>query len=77
MSSKYVPGPDGRKVCPEGFKCSGDTLFPKPLDCVAVKISDDVRIRDTKDKSDTTLVFTKSEWAAFISGVKKGEFDLC
>lgn len=75
-TSKYVLGLDGRKVCPEGFKCSSDTLFPAPLECVAVRIGDTVQIRDTKDSEDTTLTFTQGEWGAFIKGVKKGEFDL-
>ncbi|MEJ3652131.1 DUF397 domain-containing protein [Actinomycetes bacterium KLBMP 9759] len=31
-------------------------------------------VRDTKDRS-TTLTFSVDEWAAFVAGVKNGEFD--
>ncbi|WP_030456184.1 DUF397 domain-containing protein [Herbidospora cretacea] len=34
-----------------------------------------VGVRDSKDQSGPALVFTKSEWQAFIGGVKRGEFD--
>jgi hypothetical protein len=32
-------------------------------------------VRDSKDPSGPQLAFTISEWDAFISGVKDGEFD--
>lgn len=32
-------------------------------------------VRDSKNPSGPSLVFTPSEWAAFIAGVKDGEFD--
>nr|WP_246059634.1 DUF397 domain-containing protein [Herbidospora galbida] len=35
-----------------------------------------IGVRDSKDQSGPALVFTESEWAAFIGGVKEGEFDL-
>ncbi|WP_232660914.1 DUF397 domain-containing protein [Pseudonocardia sp. TRM90224] len=31
-------------------------------------------VRDTKDRS-ATLTFSVDEWAAFVAGVKNGEFD--
>jgi hypothetical protein len=35
-----------------------------------------VTVRDTKDPDRRTeLVFTRDEWAAFVLGVKAGEFD--
>lgn len=35
-----------------------------------------VTVRDTKDPDRrTALVFTREEWAAFVLGVKAGEFD--
>lgn len=34
-----------------------------------------VTVRDSKDPSGPTLVFTLAEWHAFISGAKDGEFD--
>ncbi len=36
-----------------------------------------VGVRDTKDQgSGPVLVFNQQEWAAFLGGVKAGEFDL-
>jgi len=43
--------------------------------CVGVAIgADEVRVVDTK--SEGALSFTAAEWAAFVAGVKAGEFDL-
>jgi hypothetical protein len=45
--------------------------------CVEVAVVDDVvGVRDSKDRSGPVLVFTASEWRAFVSGAKDGEFDL-
>ena len=33
-------------------------------------------VRDSKDPSGPKLIFTSSEWDAFIGGAKDGEFDL-
>jgi uncharacterized protein DUF397 len=33
-------------------------------------------VRDSKDPEGPILFFTPSEWAAFVGGVKDGEFDL-
>jgi Domain of unknown function (DUF397) len=35
-----------------------------------------VAIRDSKDERKPAHVFGRDEWSAFITGVKKGEFDL-
>lgn len=35
-----------------------------------------VALRDSKDVSRAPHVFDRDEWAAFIAGVKNGEFDL-
>jgi hypothetical protein len=35
-----------------------------------------VAVRDTKDRGKAPHVFTETEWAAFLEGAKKGEFDL-
>jgi len=43
---------------------------------VATNLKGVVAVRDTKDKRGGTLLFTPAEWAAFIDGVKSGEFDL-
>lgn len=45
--------------------------------CVEVKrTSDDVQVRDSKLSNSPVLSFTHEEWSAFLSGAKKGEFDL-
>ena len=45
--------------------------------CVSVaEIGGGVRLlRDDKDPEGAVLAFTAEEWAAFIGGVKDGEFD--
>jgi hypothetical protein len=45
--------------------------------CVAVAFLTDgvTAVRDTKNPSGPALVFTRSEWDAFLGGVKDGEFD--
>ncbi|WP_308169553.1 DUF397 domain-containing protein [Acrocarpospora catenulata] len=35
-----------------------------------------VGIRDSKDRDGAVLIFAVSEWAAFINGVKAGEFEV-
>jgi Domain of unknown function (DUF397) len=47
-------------------------------DCVevALNLPDVVAVRDTKNRDASTLIFTHAEWAAFLSGVRDGEFDL-
>jgi hypothetical protein len=32
-------------------------------------------VRDSKNRDGAALLFTKDEWAAFVGGVKDGEFD--
>jgi hypothetical protein len=46
-------------------------------DCVEVGRKPDgtVLVRDTKDRAQQALTFTDDEWAAFVAGVKSGEFD--
>jgi hypothetical protein len=34
-----------------------------------------VAVRDSKDKTGPVLMFSPSEWRAFLGGVKGGEFD--
>ncbi|GLY96786.1 DUF397 domain-containing protein [Actinoplanes sp. NBRC 103695] len=43
---------------------------------VATNLPDLVAVRDTKDRDGGTLMFSPREWAAFIAGVRGGEFDL-
>ncbi len=47
-------------------------------DCVevAVNLPGIVAVRDTKDRAAGALVFTDTEWLAFLAGVRDGEFDL-
>lgn len=47
-------------------------------DCVEVagNLPGEVGVRDSKDPTGPVLVFTPSAWAAFVEGVKDGEFDL-
>jgi hypothetical protein len=47
-------------------------------DCVevAANLIGVVAVRDTKDRDGGTLVFSSKQWAAFLDGVKGGEFDL-
>ena len=35
-----------------------------------------VRVLNTTDPGGPTVTFTADEWAAFVAGVKAGEFDL-
>lgn len=45
--------------------------------CVAIARTDEVvALRDTKDPSKRTLLFSHDEWNAFLTGVRKGEFDV-
>jgi hypothetical protein len=34
-----------------------------------------VAVRDSKDKTGPVLTFTPGEWAAFLDGARKNEFD--
>jgi hypothetical protein len=45
--------------------------------CVEVAIqADGVALRDAKDRNGPVLVFSRTEWDAFLGGVKAGQFDL-
>lgn len=35
-----------------------------------------VAVRNSKDPTKKTIVFTRDEWSAFIRGAKAGEFDI-
>jgi hypothetical protein len=35
-----------------------------------------VAVRDSKRPEDAVLIFTESEWTAFLAGAKNDEFDL-
>ncbi len=45
--------------------------------CVEVAfVGDAIVVRDSKDVDGPVLVFTPSEWDAFVDGAKDGEFDV-
>lgn len=51
-------------------KCAGGS-------CVEASLLDgQVAMRDSKDANGQVLLFSASEWHAFLAGVRKGEFDL-
>jgi hypothetical protein len=44
--------------------------------CVEITdTAESVWVRDTKDRQGPVLTFTRSEWTAFLAGVRAGEFD--
>lgn len=46
-------------------------------DCVEVAFIDsDVLVRQSRDPLGPALNFSRREWAAFVGGVRRGEFDL-
>ena len=49
---------------------------PDGGDCVEQRVHDGVvEIRDTKDRSGPVLRFTSAEFAAWLDGARRGEFD--
>jgi hypothetical protein len=45
--------------------------------CVEVAfVAGRVALRDSKDERGPVLVFTRTEWEAFVAGIRAGEFDL-
>lgn len=45
--------------------------------CVEVRLQDDeVQVRDSKNPTGPVLIFNSGEWAAFLDGAEKGEFQL-
>lgn len=45
--------------------------------CVEVANLDEaVAVRDSKNPDNGVLVFAKSDWTAFVSAVRSGEYDL-
>ncbi|MFI7151457.1 DUF397 domain-containing protein [Nonomuraea sp. NPDC050022] len=42
---------------------------------VAANLPGIIAVRDSKNPNGPALVFTPSEWRAFLGGVKLGEFD--
>ena len=51
--------------------------FDGNSDCVEVAIvADAIGVRDSKNRVQPPLRFSRSEWIAFIKGVKAGEFNV-
>lgn len=45
--------------------------------CVEIaEVDGKFAVRDAKDRGRGALIFTKSEWKAFVGGVRNGEFDV-
>jgi Domain of unknown function (DUF397) len=50
--------------------------FSQNGDCVEIAFKDKkVLVRDSKRPHESFLIFTSSEWSAFLAGVRNGEFD--
>ena len=50
---------------------------PYTDNCVEVAFVDDaIAVRDSKNPTGPVLIFTASEWDAFVDGAKDGEFDV-
>ncbi len=64
---------DHNPFAAEGFKLPSLT---HKCCCVAVRLGDNIDVRDTKNVTGPTLTFTKDEWQTFVTGVKAGEFDV-
>lgn len=58
------------------FRKSTDSGLGDNWGCVEVAQRPDiVALRSTTDPEKHALYFTRDEWAAFIAGAKRGEFD--
>jgi hypothetical protein len=45
--------------------------------CVETAVVDQqIAVRDSKDHGGPVLLFTRTEWIAFVGGVRNGEFDV-
>lgn len=70
---------DNKKVIQSQVTSSFRTSsFSNSGNCVAVaRLTDGaVKVRDTKDISQSALTFTRDEWVAFVKGVRNNEFDV-
>ena len=44
--------------------------------CVQIaKVGDNIAVSDSKDPNSAVLFYNKEEWEAFVTGVKKEEFE--
>lgn len=44
--------------------------------CVEVALGKEIVVRSSRRPDGTTVHFDQAEWAVFIDGVKRGEFDI-
>ncbi|HEY8527456.1 MAG TPA: DUF397 domain-containing protein [Acidimicrobiales bacterium] len=67
--------PDHRTIAASRWRKSSFSVGAG--ECVELALLEDGRIgvRDSKDPEGGTLAFTRAEVAAFVKGVKAGEFD--
>ncbi|GII22220.1 DUF397 domain-containing protein [Planosporangium mesophilum] len=54
-----------------------DRSGPYSDGCVEVAfVGDAIAVRDSRNPAGPVLLFTRSEWDAFVGGARDGEFDL-
>ncbi|MER6827006.1 DUF397 domain-containing protein [Streptosporangium sp. NPDC000563] len=59
-----------------GARWRKSSLSADGASCVEMAfVGNDVAVRDTKDRDGGTLVFSRTEWHAFIGGIKNGNLD--
>ena len=62
--------PDRARIAWRKSMASGST------NCVEVGFAEEsILLRHSREPSGTVLSFTHPEWAAFLAGVRRGEFD--
>ncbi|TDB86950.1 DUF397 domain-containing protein [Actinomadura sp. KC216] len=66
----------GARKLTEAANWSKSSLSEGAGDCVEATLLTAVALRDSKDPDGPCLVFTVSEWDAFLGGVRLGEFDV-
>ena len=64
-------------LCPDPAFRKSSFSGASNANCVEVGlVTSEVHLRDSKDPNGPVLRFTPDEWAAFIAGVKDGQFEL-
>lgn len=76
MSTTTSIGADGRHDGVRWIKSSYSG--PTGGNCVEVAFlaDGDVAVRNSRHRQAPALVFTRTEWAAFVSGAQNGEFGI-